>query len=83
MVEKPLSPRPKRKMMPRRAREFRDRWLKRHLGDRKRRTERYARLRKEYGKDTADTLSARCYSPKPDRSGLTTHYGGILSTEGS
>lgn len=85
MSEKPLSPR--------RAREFRDRWLKKMFGDRKRRAERYARLVKEYGKVTADELSARNYRAThayPDvlrsqviQHGMSTHYRGFISTEGS
>ncbi len=61
MTQKPLSPR--------RAREFRDCWLKKTFGDRKKRAERYARLVAAYNKGVADAWQKREYRYKPSVAG--------------
>lgn len=61
MKQKPLSPR--------RACEFRGRWLKKTFGDRKKRAERYAMLAAAYNTGIADAWQKREYRYKPSVAG--------------
>lgn len=68
-MQDPLIPRREKPLSPRRAREFRDRWLKKMFGDRKKRAERYARLVAAYNKGVADAWQKREYRYKPSVAG--------------